>query len=1221
MDEMRFEDLLSVASEYAGLLKYTDAANRADGDWKAFFESDEASILASILATNLGRLEAESSRFNWESGTMLAKLRDGGAGMDIVPAFNLARKIESWFVKLGGLSSIASVGAHEKISELIEKTLREEFRKLHIFLRQYDAGGAEAAFQGFSGIWLSDNNEGGSVPGMGDAPRVIEQFLELNFSSFYNAVSFLQKHTADLLIFSLERRDHDPAIGLYIAFLKLFKKVQGKINDFTQRHLNFYYGDILKIQHREYVPDSAHLIFHTDIAGREVPIKRGTEFKGGLDENKIALTYAADNDLLVNDAKVCSLHTLFFERNALSSPENSLDSADGDGLNRKFATAAKLNRILDGGNLAVNSGSKAHPLFGDPQRSREKSSFEEARLGFAVASNVLLLKHGQRDITLTLKLATDDPEDSLDAFTGKLSKVLSTTEPDSFFKAFRHMFRISLTGEKGWLEVEEYLPLSHIVDNDGCEENSLKIQISLPESAEAIVPYSSAIHGNCFETDLPVITFSLNPVAYLYPYSLLCGMAVKEIVIDVEVRGNTEVLLYNQLGQLSANAQFNPFGPVPSRGDYFIVGNYEAARKNLSAFEINVEWGNLPQEMNGFEEYYGAYPMPFDNAIFKAGLSVLCDRKWIPADESEQPKTDLFESGKSTDKSVGKKRLFSFQGLCKFMRPLENISEKQYGYDVMAKDGFFKLTLVNPLYAFGYKDYPLVLSNVMTENASRQKYGISKLWSKSVPHNPLPNPPYTPLIKSVSVNYRAVSYISLERFASGDEVQRKEKMFHLHPLGVESLSPKAYGKIYLVPRFEADGNLFIGLSASKLPGLLTLFFHLREDSLPEAGARTFEFEWHYLASNQWKRLNKSQVVSDTTNGFLSSGIVTLNIPDDIDQGSTIMPGKLFWIRVSVNDSLMHTLCSLYGVHAQALKVSWKRQAGNNLSNLAARLPTGTIKEPKFSILGISGINQIMESFGGMPPESDKNWTVRVSERLRHKNRAITPWDYERLILQQFPDIYKVKCFPCMSGDAAHGGRAEPGQLLIVLIPYLKEAASVNLQPMVNALLLREVREYVTGLSSVFVKISVRNPAYEQIQVRCKVKFRQGMGSGFYLNEMNQDIVNYLSPWSPLGFEARFGWRIRCNEIQSHLKGLKYVESVSGLSMLQIRANDDLNYQLSDTARETVDEVKPAHPWSIAIPARRHLIEVVDDGGNWASEETGIASLAIGSTFILSRGNQ
>jgi hypothetical protein len=303
VDEMRFEDLLSLAVEYAGLLKYHDASNQPDGSWREFFEADEASLLASILATNVHGVEAEFSAFIRDSGATLSQWRDSGVGVEAMPAFRLALKIDSWLLGLGKLSSVAAARTRENIRELIEKTLRTELQRLRLFLRQSHEPGAEAAFRAFSAIWECGGKPktGLAVPDAAADPQAIAQFLKSNFHAFYNALLFLRRNTKDILGASLERHDHDPAMGLYFAFLRLFKKAQDKINGFTARHLNFYYEDVLKAGRREFVPDSAWLLFSTDIPGREVAIAKGTEFRAGLDENNVELFYAADNDLVVND--------------------------------------------------------------------------------------------------------------------------------------------------------------------------------------------------------------------------------------------------------------------------------------------------------------------------------------------------------------------------------------------------------------------------------------------------------------------------------------------------------------------------------------------------------------------------------------------------------------------------------------------------------------------------------------------------------------------------------------------------------------------------------------------------------------------------------------------------------------------------------------------------------------------------------------------------------
>ena len=54
-----------------------------------------------------------------------------------------------------------------------------------------------------------------------------------------------------------------------------------------------------------------------------------------------------------------------------------------------------------------------------------------------------------------------------------------------------------------------------------------------------------------------------------------------------------------------------------------------------------------------------------------------------------------------------------------------------------------------------------------------------------------------------------------------------------------------------------------------------------------------------------------------------------------------------------------------------------------------------------------------EYLSGRPAEDRQSLLTRPSARLRHKQRAASPWDYERLVLEAFPHVFKVKCFPNM----------------------------------------------------------------------------------------------------------------------------------------------------------------------------------------------------------------
>ena len=179
---------------------------------------------------------------------------------------------------------------------------------------------------------------------------------------------------------------------MYITFISLFNKVQQKLNRFSRKHLYFYYRDVLKIRPLKIRPDRAYLKFDTDVENREVFIKAGTEFTAGIDENNNDVIYTADNDLLVFSARVEALYTLYFERDQLKTPEKYLECVTG----------AKVNEIpvvqQDGAD--ADKEVPAWPIFGAPRSAAEKRVFEDAGLGFALASPVLFLKEGQREINI-----------------------------------------------------------------------------------------------------------------------------------------------------------------------------------------------------------------------------------------------------------------------------------------------------------------------------------------------------------------------------------------------------------------------------------------------------------------------------------------------------------------------------------------------------------------------------------------------------------------------------------------------------------------------------------------------------------------------------------------------------------------------------------------------------------------------------------------------------
>ena len=67
--------------------------------------------------------------------------------------------------------------------------------------------------------------------------------------------------------------------------------------------------------------------------------------------------------------------------------------------------------------------------------------------------------------------------------------------------------------------------------------------------------------------------------------------------------------------------------------------------------------------------------------------------------------------------------------------------------------------------------------------------------------------------------------------------------------------------------------------------------------------------------------------------------------------------------------------------------------------IGTALPAGTITKSINAIAGIKKIKQSYEGEKGTEDESESLFRCRVSEKLRHKGRAWSAWDYARLLLE------------------------------------------------------------------------------------------------------------------------------------------------------------------------------------------------------------------------------
>jgi hypothetical protein len=142
---------------------------------------------------------------------------------------------------------------------------------------------------------------------------------------------------------------------------------------------------------------------------------------------------------------------------------------------------------------------------------------------------------------------------------------------------------------------------------------------------------------------------------------------------------------------------------------------------------------------------------------------------------------------------------------------------------------------------------------------------------------------------------------------------------------------------------------------------------------------------------------------------------------------------------------------------------------------------------------VKKIEQPFTSFGGRTKEQNNDFYTRVSERLRHKNRAITIWDYERIILQNFTSVYKVKCLnhTRYEGTAVSVNEAAPGNVSLIVISNIRNKNAVDpLKPRTSLVVLDDIKEFIGKIRSPFINLYVYNPLFEEVKVKFNVRFHR-----------------------------------------------------------------------------------------------------------------------------------
>ncbi|MCM8535064.1 MAG: hypothetical protein NE334_03940 [Lentisphaeraceae bacterium] len=1202
IDDRQIEDLLYYAWQHAAELNFYSQNEVPDGNWQEFLNV-EPSIALAVIGKQSAKIR--ENRF-LESFKSLDDIDTEKIEID-------HKNPQAWQVNLQSLFESLAAYLYE-IKEWMNllrdnrdsKLMIKGFAKSHICPHMHEVISLyrgffdvseddftvqlEKTLTDFSYVSLDDIAPNNIVFSLGSVSEKIyavkEPILRLYKILTKTRTQIQSKALNEMHVALAKPADKKPHVGLFLSFIELFEASREKLNKLSEKHLNYYYQKILQIEPQKGQEDSLNILIETKEKLREM-IPEGTQFNAGKDDDGNDIFYALMSNFYPSSALVTDIKNLHLETN-------------NDGS--QSIHAAQVANSADGQGEELPEDEPHWSTFGDKLQ-------ELADVGFAVSSPVLRLAEGQRKITLSL--AVDDfLEEGWQLFFQRYAKVETNDGASDWVVDFSKFLSFQFSGENYWLDIE---PLSVEIQS---RETAvfLVVEFDLLPEHPAIIDYNKEMLAGNYSTPWPIMCCKLVYFDDSFPYDIFKNIKIRTCRIDVEVAGVTNLVVQSNDKVQKALEPFAPFTGFPQLGSTLYIGSQEVFSKKIDSLKVNWLWQNPPES---FQEHYQAYTNATDEkAEFKVDCSYLQDGQWTPLAnqatlmENKKVHVDYYGDWQIQNPEAS---FMEFAGLTEDFETLNEYSK----YDFKAKRGFLKMQLAAPSFAFGHKLYPKLYAIETRERAVEEAQRISseqhresreelehstmigrlydKIFSKqeadvttapaqerisfdaegNIVERKLKKP-YDPIFNSLSLDYSSSAEISIHTETQNDPID----FLHLQPFGFESLELSEESTSQpLLPQFDSEGYLYVGLENIKVPQNISLLFQVLENSENPYVHKASSVTYSYLTDKGWSSLEGYKNIDDQSLGLLQSGILSFEMPENAVDTNPYMPLGKYWLRIS-QDRGIAAIPRLIGIHTQAAKLKFA-STSTSPHLLGQALPAGSISSMEGKSRQIDSLEQPYVSFGGKAAEKPETYRRRVSERLRHKGHALTLWDYEHLALEFFPELCKAKCLNHTNGDLA----IVNGSTCLVVVPDTRNPNAFDLyRPAVNQSTLQRVEDFFKSRTSPFVNFSAINPVYESIQLKVSVVLREGHDQGYSVKMLNKDLSQFISPWAVNKGLPVIGGELHRSTV------IKFIEDRDYIDFINIE-NISMIHTTNEGSSEHSELVKASTPASILYSVSEHIIQV------------------------------
>src|SRR6218665_2169143 len=768
IDDRSERDRLHFLSQFSSLVNFYDENNNPEGDWRPFLLKDPVFLLATISQTrfNNWNLRYLQACFKVEEKEPLAMTTED-LGQSFDQLFDLFTEV---FVCIENWTSYMQKSAEQyDLRTYVLRKVEDTFSAIFWALRSFkEALSKSGLIKGvrpvqqfyftalFSDKLWTENKD--KIPywellklrhpindnTAGDFFHALKTTGDELFTFFHTIIQHAVPEYEKLKT----QQSKYPDTTLLRTFVSLLKVQQDQLNGIPEKYLEFYYRDILQ-QHKAMAePDKVMICAETAKKDAAFHLPAGTEFDAGLDPDKNPVTYASREEVTLNPAAITAAYTLSClpGRNPLSQLSSLYFQAIPDPGEVKREEDGVIKQWQTFGGAAPPLA----PLVG---------------LGIAFASPMLLLREGQRNITLTL--------------------TFSKTIDRSLFREASYYF----STQTAWLQVKQEFDTFNVVGGE-----VVTMEFKLDETLPAIEKFAEDPDG--LSSQWPMFKIEFTSFT-----DMASPPVLMKFDISVEVSGVKNLQLYSDEGLLTTKTPFQLLGPMPLVNSSFIIGSNEIFSKPFNDLTIELHWDTLP---GNFAEYYKQYneyiegrleppviidpPSPppskfhrfiniigklllvywiwqllkkkkkeepaeevvveegaqlFSNTAFRVNFQLLSNQAWKAFRMLKKSKGEgkfvpyKSNDGCNPDEKPEDNLLFSMDGPCCEEKKCLLTDKSYFGYESIlgekadpsiqetpleftdtSTSGFMRMTLEKPLYGFGSEMYANVISEIALQNAA-----------------------------------------------------------------------------------------------------------------------------------------------------------------------------------------------------------------------------------------------------------------------------------------------------------------------------------------------------------------------------------------------------------------------------------------------------------------------------------------------------------------------